>query len=229
MILRIPSLLSVCFLSMMAIVLAYLGGVMTGRVYWHAHPETHQEAIGESVQKRVDEKTLEKASEPQQVKAASAQEQKVLAAEDLRFSRVLRNESPLADVQAKQSPPPSKPSKSQPTAQATSAITAVEQPSTRQAPASTDPLQQQIAGTSAKVYDYVFQMGAFKDQDTVDAVRQRLEGRGLRTRMQRTGKLYLVLVLLRGDATRAAEVLQAAESLRLGKPVQLSRKPVSQP
>ncbi|MDE5878955.1 MAG: SPOR domain-containing protein, partial [Desulfovibrio sp.] len=39
--------------------------------------------------------------------------------------------------------------------------------------------------------DYVFQVGAFRDEDSVDSLRQRLEGRGLRTRMQREGKLYV--------------------------------------
>ena len=41
--------------------------------------------------------------------------------------------------------------------------------------------------------------------------------------------ITLVLVLLRGDEARAAEVQRAAESLGLGKPVRLSRKPVLQP
>ena len=74
--------------------------------------------------------------------------------------------------------------------------------------------------------DYVFQMGAFRDEDSVDGLRQRLEGRGLRTRMQREGKLYVVLVLLRGDTARAEEVTRIAEELRLGKPLLKSRKPV---
>lgn len=46
------------------------------------------------------------------------------------------------------------------------------------------------------MFDYVFQVAVFKDEDSVDSLRQRLEGRGLRTRMQRDGKLFLVLVLL---------------------------------
>ncbi|WP_300909396.1 SPOR domain-containing protein, partial [uncultured Desulfovibrio sp.] len=72
---------------------------------------------------------------------------------------------------------------------------------------------------------YVFQVGAFKDEESVDSLRQRLEGRGLRTRMQRDGKLFLVLVLLRGDAARAAEVPRITEELRLGQPILRSRTP----
>jgi len=80
--------------------------------------------------------------------------------------------------------------------------------------------------TPGAMSDYVFQVGAFKDADSVDGLRQRLEGRGLRTRMERSGKLYVVLVLLRGDQARAAEVVHTAESMGLGKPIQRSRKPV---
>ena len=75
------------------------------------------------------------------------------------------------------------------------------------------------------MFDYVFQVAAFKDEDSVDSLRQRLEGRGLRTRMQRDGKLFLVLVLLRGDAARAAEVPQIMQELHLGQPIVRSRKP----
>ena len=40
-----------------------------------------------------------------------------------------------------------------------------------------------VVTCGAFMYDYVFQVGAFKDADSVDSLRQRLEGRGLRTRM----------------------------------------------
>ncbi len=76
------------------------------------------------------------------------------------------------------------------------------------------------------MHDYVFQVAALKGEDSVDALRQRLEGRGLRTRMKREGKLLLVLVLLRGDKERAAEVTQTLESMHLGRPILVSRKPV---
>ena len=78
------------------------------------------------------------------------------------------------------------------------------------------------------LFDFVFQVGAFKEADSVDSLRQRLEGRGMRTKMERSGKLYVVLVLLRGDEARAAEVLRSTEGMGLGKPIQRSRKPVLQ-
>ena len=78
------------------------------------------------------------------------------------------------------------------------------------------------------MFDYVFQVGAFKDEESVDSLRQRLEGRGLRTRLQRSGKLLVILVLLRGNEARAAEVAHACEGLNLGKPILRSKTPVKQ-
>lgn len=80
----------------------------------------------------------------------------------------------------------------------------------------------------AALFDYVFQVAAMRTEDSVDALRQRLEGRGLRTRMQRDGKMFYVLVMLRGDESRATEVVQTLDSMRLGKPLMRSRKPVVQ-
>ncbi|WP_300916386.1 SPOR domain-containing protein, partial [uncultured Desulfovibrio sp.] len=99
-------------------------------------------------------------------------------------------------------------------------------PATDPAPAAPGPGVAPGADPAAPMHDYVFQVGAFRDEESVDNLRQRLEGWGLRTRMQREGKLYVVLVLLRGDAARAEEVMRIAEELRLGAPMVRSRKPV---
>ncbi|MDM8216357.1 hypothetical protein QUW15_09390, partial [Desulfovibrio piger] len=69
-------------------------------------------------------------------------------------------------------------------------------------------------------------VAAFKDMESVDDIRQRLEGRGYRTRMERRGKLYVIFLLVRGDAARAAEVPAVLKSLRLGEPLLRSKKPV---
>ena len=81
-------------------------------------------------------------------------------------------------------------------------------------------------GAPGAGYTLLHAVGAFRDEASVDDLRQRLEGRGLRTRMERSGKLYLVLVLLRGTDERAAEIPRIMEELRLGKPMLRSRKPV---
>ncbi len=56
------------------------------------------------------------------------------------------------------------------------------------------------------MYDFVFQVAALRDAQAADVLRQSLEGEGLRTRLEQSGKLYLVLVLLRGTSSRAAEL-----------------------
>lgn len=228
LILQFTTLLAAMFLVLMAIVLAYLGGVMVGRGYWHDHPEMH----GETVVPEGGERSAAKDETP--VSAEDASAQKILAPEELRFSRVLRNETSgpgLAMTPAALE----KPVQGMPAAQSSAAArrTAAQDDhggQERAAPAqSSAALTDTVNEVLPVMYDYVFQMAAFKDEESVDAVRQRLEGRGLRTRMQRSGKLYVVLVFLRGDESRATEVLRAAESLGLGKPIQRSRKQVLQP
>lgn len=80
-----------------------------------------------------------------------------------------------------------------------------------------------------QVYDYLFQLGAFRDEDTVDSLRQTLEGYGYRTSMKQSGKMFLVLVRLRGNGTQANEVIATARELRLGNPLILEKKPVDLP
>lgn len=79
------------------------------------------------------------------------------------------------------------------------------------------------------MYDFVFQVAALRDAQAADVLRQSLEGEGLRTRLEQSGKLYLVLVLLRGTGSRAAELGDIARQLRLGEPMLRAKKPVAQP
>ena len=80
--LRPSSLLAACFLVVAAIVLAYVGGVMSGRAYWRSHA-AQQTAMGRHAQGQAAE----------EAQAQDAPQQHILAAEDLKFARVLRGES----------------------------------------------------------------------------------------------------------------------------------------
>lgn len=227
--LRPSSLVAACFLVLAAIALAYVGGVMSGRAYAvrHAAPP------GAERQSALDEHMPPADPVTQGVEAArdgADAGRKILAPEDLRFARALRNDN--AAQEKPEAPLPAQPpltangepaSGVQPvqTGRAASPV-----PSAPFAPAVPEG-QVPPPAPAAAMFDYVFQVGAFKDEDSVDSLRQRLEGRGLRTRMQREGKLFLVLVLLRGDASRAAEVPQITEELHLGQPILRSRKPVT--
>ena len=228
--LRPSSLLAVVFLVVAAVVLAYLGGVMSGRAYWKAHPQP-------IAAKQTAPAADDDGPAPGDLASGADDDgadpkQKVLAAEELRFSRVLRNDAATGDAPLKPLPPMT-PVQPKPAG--------VVQAGVPQGAAQAVPGAQGAQGQGAAqgsglakappvsgLYDFVFQVGAFKDADAVDSLRQRLEGRGMRTKMERSGKLYVVLVLLRGDDARAAEVQRATESMGLGKPIQRSRKPVLQ-
>ena len=236
--LRPSSLLAAVFLVAVAVVLAYLGGVMSGRAYWKAHPQPIAAKQGASASGAVSPATAADDDGPTPGGAANSADeaaepkQKVLAAEELRFSRMLRNDAATGDAPLKPMPPmtpvqpkpagvvqagvPQGAAQAVPGAQGAQAQGAVQGSGLAKAPP--------VSG----LYDFVFQVGAFKDADAVDSLRQRLEGRGMRTKMERSGKLYVVLVLLRGDDARATEVQRATESMGLGKPIQRSRKPVLQ-
>lgn len=223
--LRLSSLLALAFLGVAAIALAYVGGVMTGR----ASASAERRLASVDAGRAAPQPSVRSPGSP--VDPDAPQEGPgILSPEELRFARALRNEdgapepvplprgaqAPVAP--APQVPPVTLPPPGQAPGHAPAPAPAV---ASLQAPAGTP-----AAAQAPPMQDYVFQMGAFRDEDSVDSLRQRLEGRGLRTRMQREGKLYVVLVLLRGDAARAEEVTRIAEELRLGKPILKSRKPV---
>lgn len=224
--LRPSSLLAAGFLVVAAVVLAYLGGVMSGRAYWRSHPAPVASRSATVQSAAVDDDTPSSAVEEGNPASQAEPRQKVLAPEELRFARVLRNDSATGDAPLKPLPPMT-PVQPRPAVAAQPSGTAAAPDAQAQPGFQAQPGASGVVKPPAtKMYDFVFQVGAFKDGDSVDSLRQRLEGRGMRTRMERSGKLYVVLVLLRGDDARAAEVMHTTESMGLGKPIQRSRKPV---
>ncbi|CAI3229565.1 SPOR domain-containing protein [Desulfovibrio legallii] len=233
--LRPAAVVAACFLLAAAVVLAYLGGVMSGRASWRS-----QALQAQAARQAAPEDAAAGDKDAKQADAEQGAGQGILAPEDLRFARVLRGESlppaktaPVAAAAAQAVVPAGPKSAGRESAPGQTAAQTAAPGGTGQGAAAvqaTSPAPAAFAAsaqpTPGAMSDYVFQVGAFKDADSVDGLRQRLEGRGLRTRMERSGKLYVVLVLLRGDQARAAEVVHTAESMGLGKPIQRSRKPV---
>ena len=84
----------------------------------------------------------------------------------------------------------------------------------------------EAAPQGGAMFDFVFQVATFKDSDSVDKLRARLEGKGLRTRMDKDGKLLKVMVLLRGTADAAQGVQQQMVEMGLGQPIQRGKSPV---
>lgn len=198
---RLSSIVTFIFLSTAAIVIAYIWGVMAGRSGYVPEAAKNEAMLPET---RIDA--------PPSKNATHA----ILSPEELDYARVLRNEKARERVKETRTP---EPPKEMPAA-------GVAQNVVPGSPVESKAQNEEKSADKEAMFDYVFQLGAFKDEDTVDALRQKLEGRGLRTRMQKDGKLYLVFVLLRGTAERAAEVTAIARDLRLGEPIVRGKKPV---
>lgn len=99
----------------------------------------------------------------------------------------------------------------------------------RQAAAQAAPISQvpQVSQPKAPLFDWLFQAAAFKDKTDADKLRARLEGRGLRSRQQKSGKVLLVMVSLRGTELDAANLREELQRMKLGAPILAAKKPVS--
>lgn len=156
---------------------------------------------------RSEDKAKSSQAEAREEVAATKDEpqQSILKPHELEFTQVLRGEKP------KEAPQAAEPKK-------TGAD--IELPAPQP-----DPIAYIEPGIK---YDFSFQVAALKDEQAVDSLREKLEDFGLRTRMERSGKMYLVMVLMRADAARVAELLDICKQLRLGEPLLRSKKAVEQ-
>lgn len=188
--LRPSSLVTILFLAITAIALAYIAGVMSGR---HG-------GLG----KPVAQVTEAPASD-----SGTVEPEKILAPEELNFARVLKE-------QAVRPTPVEEPEGSASSEFAQGEATDME------APASESP----ASGETGQMFDFLFQMAAFRDEVGADNLRQRLEGAGYRTILQKNGKMLVVLVRLRGQEPAERELRELAASMRLGQPLLKQKKPV---
>lgn len=77
-----------------------------------------------------------------------------------------------------------------------------------------------------KIFDYVFQTAAFKTKEPAERLRQRLNEAGMRTRISKEGKFYLVMVHLRGNEREAANLIEEIRRSGLDEPLRRSKKSV---
>lgn len=202
--LSFTSLLTLVFLVIVSMGAAYIWGVMTGRAQYSSPPAQ----IVESKEREI---------EPEQG------DSRILQAHELQFTQVLRGES----TAPKPAPAQPIPDRNAPAVASEKSVPEAA-PAKPPAPVGKPEKPTQAQGTPApEVWDYVYQVAALKDEQAVDGLRQQLEGHGLRTRMERSGKVYLVMVLIRGDEDRASELSRITELLRLGEPLLRSRKAVT--
>ena len=85
---------------------------------------------------------------------------------------------------------------------------------------------QKPAASQAPQYDFIFQVAAFKSADDADKLRKKLEERGIRTRLEKSGKVQLVMVSLRGSELDASNLREELGRMKLGAPIQKSKKAV---
>lgn len=199
--LRVSTILTMVFVGITAIVLAYIGGVMSGR----------QMA-------QVDKQPP--ASPPMNSSTPSGDQERageILAPEDLEFARVLRGQPAVKDKKIIVAPVPAMPGKAKEPIN----------PVTEKLGESVLDGEPRPLPPPTELYDYIFQVGAFKDEKSSDNLRQKLEGYGFRTRLERSGKLFIVMVMLRGTVERASEALGVIRNLNLGEPVLRGRKSVA--
>lgn len=187
---RISSLVVFVFFVLVALVLAYVGGVMSGRVV------VEKDAKKNNIKSPIERNLNQNATQENSVF------KNILAPEDLHFARDLRDKNVVT--------PKVDPILDPVTIKQTNENFVG--PRLPQTPPT-------ITTESQSLTDYIFQMAAFKDEAVADNLREKLEGKGLRTRMRKDGSLYIVFVLLRGNESRAEEINVIAEELRLGKPV----------
>lgn len=203
------SLLTFVFLFVAAMASAYIWGVMTGR--------------GE-ISPRGNADVASKAED-----APPKAPNSVLKAHELEFSHVLRGEESRT---REKRPEPAKTQEISGAETQAAAGSESGEAEPESAPVAKEPESRQATAAKtpadSRLMDYVFQVAALKDEQAVDSLREKLEGRGLRTRMERSGKLYLVMVLMRGDESRVDELDQTARELRLGAPLLRGKKPVNQ-
>ncbi len=230
-----------------ALPLAYLGGMVTGRhvAMRENMPAWQQEQQAAGAEARSGEKNSAGSPDESPSDGSQPGTQAIIPPQELTFARVLRAapgekepETGLrgvhpfrpavpADGQAGQAQP-----RNGQTAQSDEAPQAGQAPEPAMAPGMSparvtgppEPPQQ-----AAELYDFVFQIAAFRAQSQADLMRLRVEAEGYRSRLEKSGRLHVVLLLTRGSLSRPAEVREVLQRMGLGTPIERSRRPVLRP
>lgn len=72
-------------------------------------------------------------------------------------------------------------------------------------------------------FDYKFQAGAYRNQSEAQAASSNLVKNKFRSSVQKSGKVWLVIVNLRGGSKEIDNLIQKMKTLKMGKPMQLSK------
>ena len=152
--------------------------------------------------------------------AAETPESAILSAEELTFFRELKQPEGAA-------------AHSTPQVQAAPSVSSTPAPAASPADRETapQPKKKDSGADSAKMQDFVFQVATYKSPEPAEALRERLEGLGMRTRLSSektsSGKSrwYRVHVLLRGTEEAAASIKADLAAIGIHDALIISRKP----
>ncbi len=187
--------------------MAFVMGVIVGR---GDNPEAHLPQIA-ALMPADDNKTPATPKD----NTDSGSTSKVMPAEELDYSSILKNRAevePLAEEKNADV--------------VSSAITELKQVVNKQEDVKTAVEEVEKPVAVANIFDFIFQVATFKEDASVDRLREQLEGKGLRTKMEKAGKFYRVLVLMRGTEEQAQTLQELMVEMKLGKPLQRGKKAI---
>lgn len=210
------------FLLFVAMLVVYMAGVMVGR-----HQLDRELLWAEKMPQEKSEesaKPQDAGGEEEASQEGSADGSRILKPQELAFSRFLR----AAPGEKVSEPKPLENFK--PFVPATNSTTVVQVPmAPGMSPATAGGGPPEKPETAAELYDFVFQVAAFRSSADAEETRIQLEAEGFRSRLEKNGRLHIVLLLSRGPLSRIQEIREVTERLHLGAPIERSRKAVLRP
>lgn len=75
-------------------------------------------------------------------------------------------------------------------------------------------------------YAYTFQLAALREQPEAQKLQKALQERGIKASVQKSGQVFLVTAGLRGGRNEVEKFREKLKGLRIGEPLQISRKPL---
>ncbi len=214
-----------CVILLSCFCLTFILGVIVGR---GDNPEAHISNLTSSLSKQNSSVSGTDDTKEDIVK------QEVMPKEELNYSNSLKDKVNNSTTSAEAVPPIiSDEGSSVASVDTQTAIVPTEQ--AQQAPPQAVPatpgeeLLKQVSPDQApkpSLFDFTFQVATFTDEVSVDRLRARLEGKGLRTKMEKSGKFYKVMVLMRGNNEQAQELRSLMVSMKLGEPLQRSKQAI---
>lgn len=118
--------------------------------------------------------------------------------------------------------------------EATAAVQAPEKPAQPQKPAVSRETpkkaparpQQREKTDPGERFDWTFQAGAYKSRTDANEASAKLNRNGLKSAVRKSGKVWLIIISMRGNAADVSAMRQKVRSLKLDRPMQLSKTPI---